>query len=230
MERYLRNHDAISASEQTLLATKRVLVVGCGGLGGYVIEHLARIGVGHLRVVDGDVFEESNLNRQLLSSTMNLGRPKTLAAQQRVMAINPLVKTEAFQTYLTAENAGELLAGCDLAVDALDNIPTRLQLQQSAKESCIPLVHGAVAGWYGRVCVIQPGDDLLDLLCPPGCELSAEEQQSGTLSFTAALTAAWQAAEAIKLLLGKPALDGEILEIDLLRASVEKIKIKKTPN
>ncbi len=230
MQRYLRNHDAISASEQTLLAAKRVLVVGCGGLGGHVIEHLARIGVGHLRVVDGDFFEESNLNRQLLSSTMNLGRPKTLAAQQRVRAINPLVETEAFQTYLTAENAAELLAGCDLAVDALDNMPTRLLLQQAAKETSIPLVHGAVAGWYGRVCVIQPGDDLLDWLCPAGSELCGQEHQSGTLSFTAALTAAWQAAEAIKLLLGKPALDGEILEIDLLRAVVEKIKINKTPD
>ena len=230
MQRYLRNHDAISTSEQTLLAAKRVLVVGCGGLGGHVIEHLARIGVGHLRVVDGDFFEESNLNRQLLSSTMNLGRPKTLAAQQRVRAINPLVETEAFQTYLTAENAAELLAGCDLAVDALDNMPTRLLLQQAAKETSIPLVHGAVAGWYGRVCVIQPGDDLLDWLCPAGSELCGQEHQSGTLSFTAALTAAWQAAEAIKLLLGKPALDGEILEIDLLRAVVEKIKINKTPD
>lgn len=230
MQRYLRNHDAISASEQTLLAAKRVLVVGCGGLGGHVIEHLARIGVGHLRVVDGDFFEESNLNRQLLSSTMNLGRPKTLAAQQRVRAINPLVETEAFQIYLTAENAAELLAGCDLAVDALDNMPTRLLLQQAAKETSIPLVHGAVAGWYGRVCVIQPGDDLLDWLCPAGSELCGQEHQSGTLSFTAALTAAWQAAEAIKLLLGKPALDGEILEIDLLRAVVEKIKINKTPD
>ncbi|NLG41191.1 MAG: HesA/MoeB/ThiF family protein, partial [Chloroflexi bacterium] len=83
MLRYLRNHDAISEAEQAILAQKRVLVVGCGGLGGYVIECLARIGVGYLRVVDGDVFDETNLNRQLLSSNMNLGRPKTLAAQQR---------------------------------------------------------------------------------------------------------------------------------------------------
>ena len=92
MERYLRNHDAISQTDQAILAEKHVLVVGCGGLGGMVIECLARIGLGHLRVVDGDVFDETNLNRQLLSSTMNLGRPKTLAAQQRVMAVNPLVK------------------------------------------------------------------------------------------------------------------------------------------
>lgn len=225
MERYLRNQDAIDEAEQATLAINRVLVVGCGGLGGMVIECLARIGVGHLRVVDGDLFEASNLNRQLLSSTMNLGRPKTLAAKQRVMAVNPLVEVDAVQANLTAENALELLADCDVAVDCLDNIPPRLFLQQAAKTAGVPLVHGAVAGWVGRVCVIQPGEDLLNLLYPESGESQGEEQQMGTLSFTAALTASWQAAEVVKLLLGKPGLQGEILEMDLLNASVNKIKI-----
>ena len=225
VERYLRNHDAISEEEQAALATKRVLVVGCGGLGGIVIECLARIGVGHLRAVDGDVFEESNLNRQLMSSTMNLGRPKTLAAQQRVMAINPLVEVDAVQADLTAENALELLADCDVAVDCLDNIPSRLLLQQAAKVAGIPVVHGAVAGWLGRICVIQPGEDLLNLLYPETEESHGEEQQMGTLSFTAALTASWQAAETVKLLLGKPGLQGEILEVDLLNGSANRLRL-----
>ena len=225
MERYLRNHDAISEEEQAFLATKRVLVVGCGGLGGMVIECLARIGVGYLRVVDGDVFEESNLNRQLLSSTMNLGRPKTLAAQQRVMAVNPLVEVDAVQAELTVENARELLGECDVAVDCLDNIPARLVLQEAAKEAGIPVVHGAVAGWLGRICVIQPGEDLLTLLYPEPDEMRGEERLAGTLSFTAALTASWQSAETVKLLLGKPGLQGEILEVDLMAASVSKFTI-----
>lgn len=133
MERYLRNQDAISEVEQASLALNRVLVLGCGGLGGMVIECLARIGVGHLRVVDGDLFEASNLNRQLLCSTMNLGRPKTLAAKQRVMAVNPLVEVDAAQADLTAENALELLADCDVAVDCLDNIPARLVCSRRRK-------------------------------------------------------------------------------------------------
>ena len=227
MLRYLRNHDAISEAEQAILAQKRVLVVGCGGLGGYVIECLARIGVGYLRVVDGDVFDETNLNRQLLSSSMNLGRPKTLAAQQRVMAVNPLVEVEAFQTLLIAENAVPLLDGCDVAVDALDNIPSRLVLQQAAKTAGIPLVHGAVAGWIGQVCVVQPGQELLNSLYPASTDNQGEEQETGTLSFTAALTASWQAAETVKLLLGKPGLDGEILELDLLNSSFVKIKLSE---
>ena len=225
MERYLRNHDAISEEQQAMLATKRVLVVGCGGLGGMVIECLARIGVGYLRAVDGDVFEESNLNRQLMSSTMNLGRPKTLAAKQRVMAVNPLVEVEAVQADLTAEDALELLADCDVAVDCLDNISTRLVLQEAAKTAGIPVVHGAVAGWLGRICVIQPGEDLLNLLYPETEESHGEEQQMGTLSFTAALTASWQAAETVKLLLGKPGLQGEILEVDLLNGSAIRLRL-----
>ena len=227
MLRYLRNHDAISEAEQAILAQKRVLVVGCGGLGGYVIECLARIGVGYLRVVDGDVFDETNLNRQLLSSSMNLGRPKTLAAQQRVMAVNTLVEVEAFQTLLTDENAVPLLDGCDVAVDALDNIPSRLVLQQAARSAGIPLVHGAVAGWIGQVCVVQPGQDLLNSLYPASTDTQGEEQETGTLSFTAALTSSWQAAETVKLLLGKPGLHGEILEIDLLTTTINKFKISE---
>lgn len=225
MERYLRNQDAISEVEQASLALNRVLVLGCGGLGGMVIECLARIGVGHLRVVDGDLFEASNLNRQLLCSTMNLGRPKTLAAKQRVMAVNPLVVVDAAQADLTAENALELLADCDVAVDCLDNIPARLVLQQAAKTTCIPVVHGAVAGWFGRICVIQPGEDLLNVLYPEAEEAQGEEQQTGTLSFTAALTASWQAAETVKLLLGKPGLSGEILEVDLLNGSASRLRL-----
>ena len=225
MERYLRNHDAISEEEQAFLSTKRVLVVGCGGLGGMVIECLARIGVGYLRVVDGDVFEESNLNRQLLSSRMNLGRPKILAAQQRVMAVNPLVVVDAVQAELTVENARELLGECDVAVDCLDNIPARLVLQEAAKEAGIPVVHGAVAGWLGRICVIQPGEDLLTLLYPEPDEMRGEERLAGTLSFTAALTASWQSAETVKLLLGKSGLQAEILEVDLMAASVSKFTI-----
>ena len=225
LERYLRNQDAISDAEQEILAQKCVLVVGCGGLGGYVIECLARIGVGHMRVVDNDVFDESNLNRQLLSSSMNLGRPKTLAARQRAMAINPLVEIEAYQTKFTAENAPELVAGCDIAIDALDNIPSRLLLQQAAKTAGISLVHGAVAGWMGRVSVIQPGYDLFSQLYPAQTEIQGEEMERGALSFTVSLTASFQAAETVKLLLEKPSLTGELLEIDMLHSIVKKIKI-----
>ena len=225
--RYSRNVCTLSREECFAVKDLSICVIGCGGLGGYIIEMLGRLGIGHITAVDGDVFDETNLNRQLLSSSMNLGRPKTLAAQQRVMAVNPLVEVEAFQSLLTAENAVQLLEGCDVAVDALDNVPTRLLLQQAAKTAGIPLVHGAVAGWIGQVCVVQPGQDLLNSLYPASTDTQGEEQETGTLSFTAALTASWQAAETVKLLLGKPGLHGEILEIDLLTTTINKFKISE---
>jgi len=225
VERYLRNHDALSLDEQEKLASKRVLIVGCGGLGGVVIECLARIGVGHMRVVDGDVFDESNLNRQLLSSRMNLGRPKTLAAQQRVMAVNPLVEVEAVQAELTSDNAPELLGNYDIAVDCLDDIPSRLLLQQAAKEAGIPLVHAAIAGWRGQVAVVQPGEDLLSLLYNNSRQEQGEEISTGTLSFTAAALGALQASEVVKLLLGRQGLQGELLILDLLNASSTRLRL-----
>ena len=225
MERYLRNHDAISEADQATLAIDRVLVVGCGGLGGMVIECLARIGVGHLRVVDGDLFEATNLNRQILCSTMNLNRPKTLAAKQRVMAVNPLVEVDAVQANLTVENATSLLADCDVAVDCLDNIPARFVLQEAAKNAGLPLVHGAVAGWCGQVCVIRPGEDLLSFLYGETLEEQGEEVSAGTLSFTAAAVGALQAAEVVKLLLGKPGLSGELLVLDLMNASSTRLQL-----
>ncbi len=225
LDRYCQNQSAISAQDQAQLAAKRVLVVGCGGLGGYVLEFLGRLGVGQIRVVDGDLFEESNLNRQLLSSRMNLGRPKALAAQQRLQAINPLVQVEGLQVYLTEQNAPALLEGCHLVVDALDNIPDRLVLQEACAAAGIPLVHGALAGWWGQVCVVLPGEGWLSRIYEGAEDEQGSEKDLGALAFTAAAVAAVQAAEAAKLLLGKPGLRAELLQMDLLNNTVNKIAL-----
>jgi len=127
-ERYLRNLLSISQDEQARLAECRLLVVGCGGLGGFVVEYLCRLCVGFLRVVDPDSFNECNLNRQLLSSSMNLGRTKALAAQQRMQAVNSFVLVEGVQDYLNDDNAAELLSCCQVALDCLDSIPARRTL------------------------------------------------------------------------------------------------------
>ena len=222
--RYLKNYAAISVTEQSQLAKKRILIVGCGGLGGYLLEYLGRLGVGYITIVDGDVFDETNLNRQLLSSQMNLGKPKVLAAKHRMLAINPLVHLETVQENLTEENAASLVKGHDIVLDALDNIPDRLLLQRTCKEVGLPLVHGALAGWYGQVCVIQPGEDLLDLIYGNYDIEQGEELETGSLSFTAGLVASVQAGEAVKLLLGKPTLNRELLAVDLLRSQFDCIK------
>jgi molybdopterin/thiamine biosynthesis adenylyltransferase len=221
--RYIRNHKAISEADQATLQKKCVLVVGCGGLGGYVIECLGRLGVGRLVVVDGDVFDETNLNRQLLSSNMNLGKPKVLAAQQRVQAINPLVKVDAHQVMLTEINAPAMMQGCDLVIDALDNIPSRMVLIKAARDVNITLVHGAIAGWYGQVYIVRPGDKELEMLYESSPFEKGVEVELGNLAFTASLVASIQAAEATKLLLGVGEPIKGLLQIDLLQGMVEGI-------
>ncbi len=156
---------------------------------------------------------------------MNLNRHKTLAAKQRVMAVNPLVEVDAVQADLTTANAMELVADCDVVVDCLDNIPARMVLQEAAKNAGLPLVHGAVAGWCGQVCVVQPGEDLLRILYGDANEDQGEEVSAGTLSFTAAAVGALQAAEVVKLLLGRQGLRGELLVLDLLNATSNRIHI-----
>ena len=224
-ERYKYNHAAISESEQVKLKNKHVFVAGCGGLGGYVMECLARLGVGHITVVDGDVFEESNLNRQLLCSSMNLGKPKVRAAQQRIQAVNALVSVEARQIFITDDNAEELIKGCDVVVDCLDTIPSRLILQAAAREVGIPLVHGAVAGWSGHVCTILPGDNTLDVIYGHSKAEKGIESETGNLSFTVAYVASIQGAEVIKLLLQRGNHIRGLLQIDLLNMIFETIPL-----
>lgn len=218
--RYARNFDSISSAEQSTLAEKTVFVAGCGGLGGYVVEYLGRLGVGRLVVADPDVFDISNLNRQLLSSHMNLGKPKVLAAKQRMQAVNPLVRVDIHQVRLTNANALSLISGADVVVDALDNIPDRLVLQEACKEAGIPLVHGAIAGWCGQVCVVMPGQDLLNKIYPDSGVQHGDETETGNLSFTVALVAAQQAAEVVKLLLSRGTVRSTLMLIDLLHNEV----------
>jgi molybdopterin/thiamine biosynthesis adenylyltransferase len=214
-ERYARNMKMLSPAENDALAGKRAAVVGCGGLGGFVIEELGRLGVGFITAIDGDVFVESNLNRQLLATTSNLGQAKAEAARLRMQEVNPLVQVSVWNGMLTEENALELLAGHDVILDALDNVPARFLLQKACRELNIPLVHGAIAGWYGQVTTILPGDETLCRLYPPKLQRGTE-QELGNPSFTPALTASIQVAEALKILIGRgELLRGVVLRFDL---------------
>lgn len=124
-KRYSRNMEALSAEECEKLHNKSVCIVGCGGLGCYVLEALARIGVLKLRVVDCDVFDETNLNRQLYSNSESLGRLKVEVAKEVAAKVNPEVKLDAVQAELTKDSAKKLIEGADLVVDCLDNFSAR---------------------------------------------------------------------------------------------------------
>lgn len=205
--RYIRNRDILSLEEQLTLAKSRVAVIGAGGLGGQVILLLARLGVGHLVVIDRDVFDETNLNRQALCAKASLGTSKANEAAVTVSSINPAVLVTAHQIPLDTSNGRELLAGCHLVVDALDNVSDRLALEQVAQSLGIPLVHGALAGFQGQVMTIVPGDPGLKQIYHPqwAREESAKRPEAvlGVPSITAAFVATLEAMEVLKVLLGR---------------------------
>ncbi len=223
-KRYDRNIGTISAEEQATLMQKSVCVVGCGGLGGGVIENLTRLGIGKLTIVDCDVFDETNLNRQVLSNENNIGKLKAEEGAAQMAAINSSVEITTINTELNEENCRGIIAGHDLVVDAVDNIKARLVLEKECEEESITLVHGAIAGWNGQVAVIRPGDRILRNIYQ-GNEDRGDELQTGNPSFTPAVVSGLQTAEAIKVLLGREGvLENKMLMIDLIEHQYEVIE------
>jgi len=221
-ERYSRNLGALTETEADRLRTKSVCVIGCGGLGGYIIELLARLGIGSLTVVDGDSFALSNLNRQLLSTEALIGKIKVRAAFDRVREINSGVSVFTVPTYLTQANADSILKGHDVVIDALDNISSRRILAESCGRLGLTLVHGAISGWCAQVAVIAPNSGALDSIYP----VDLPEKKPSSLSFTPALTASIQVAEAVKVLIGREVpLQSRLLVIDLLTQEYNTIKL-----
>jgi molybdopterin/thiamine biosynthesis adenylyltransferase len=149
-ERYLRNRETISLTDQMNLLRGHAAVIGCGGLGGYVIEELARLGVGTMTLIDPDSFEEHNLNRQILCTMDTLGLPKVEAARDRVGRINPAVEVKAVKDAFSREKGPDMLDGVQVVLDGLDSIPARLELGDVCASLHTPLVHGSVGGWYVR--------------------------------------------------------------------------------
>ena len=218
-DRSLRNIPALTEEDCGRLCQKRVLIVGCGGLGGNLISIFSRIGVGKLRIVDGDVFETTNLNRQLFSEIPVLGQNKAKVAADRIARINPEITVDVVQDFLTEENAAALLQDCDIAVDALDNIPGRRILAVACEKAGIPLVYGAISGWVAQSALSIPGDKLVEKLYPEDTVV----RDKSVLSFTPALCASMQAALCIKYLAGRPVETGKIYYFDLLNQEFETI-------
>ena len=222
--RYLRNYGTIGKDGQLKLLKAKVVVAGAGGLGGWIIETLARIGVGELTVIDGDVFEDNNLNRQLFCTEYNLGEGKAEAAKRRVANINGAVEVEAQAIWLREENVRGVLADARVVVDALDNLPTRFLLQDEAGKMQIPFVHGAIGGYQGQVMTVMPEDKGLDLIYPGGRQGREKgvETLLGNPATTPIITASWQAQEVVKIILGQGELiRNKLLYLDALNGVAE---------
>ncbi|MBI9015052.1 MAG: HesA/MoeB/ThiF family protein [Clostridiales bacterium] len=219
MMRYSKNEKMLTPEENKSLKNFRVAVIGCGGLGGYCIEMLARLGIGSIVCVDGDVFDESNLNRQLLSEEALIGHSKAGTAKKHVAKINSKVQVMAFDEMLTEKNYQRIIERCDVLVDAVDSIDTKLFLQNICEKLNLPLVHGAIGGWYGQVSTVLPGDRTLDLVYK---NKKSIEKELGNPSFTPGTIASIQVAEVLKVLLNKgDILTKKLLFIDLLNHDYE---------
>jgi len=199
-QRYLRNLGTFSYAGQLKLLESTVVLAGLGGLGGQLIEQLGRVGIGEIIAADPDVFEETNLNRQLLSNEANLGKEKTNEAKERLEKINKAVEFTGFHSRLD-ELPDDVWEKADLVFDCLDNIDDRLVLAQKCSTSNCPLVHGAVAGWYGEVGVVWPGSKMLEKHYQGQHE--GLEKELGTPPFTAAVAANLMGAKGCQILMGK---------------------------
>jgi molybdopterin/thiamine biosynthesis adenylyltransferase len=225
--RYEKNIGTIGTDGQRRLSESCAAVIGCGGLGGWIIELLARSGIGKLVVVDGDVFSESNLNRQLLCTENNIGQNKSEAAVKRIAAINSEVKTVPVPLFINDDNANEILTGCNIVFDALDNIRSRLIICKAARVLNIPVVHGAIAGWFGQISVIMPDSKLLPEIWESQNDKGIETEL-GNPPFTPSLIASFQVSEGIKYLIEKNTYLScdSLLYVDILENRLDRIKLK----
>ena len=226
--------DEVGEEGQAKLLASRVLVVGAGGLGSPALLYLAAAGVGTLGIVDDDVVELSNLQRQIIHATDRLGAPKVESAIERLAAINPEVRVIAHRLRLDAANARALVAAYDLVVDGSDNFATRYALNDACVAERRPLVAASLLRFEGQLSTFKPHAGGPCYRClhptapPPGTIPRCEE--AGILGAVAGVMGTLQAAEAIKELLGLgEGLAGVLLIYDALGARFTRIKVPKDP-
>ena len=227
--RYLRNTGTIGLDGQIKLLQATVAVVGAGGLGSTVIELLARQGIGHLIVIDDDRFTEQNLNRQIMSTEENLGEYKVLVAAKRAKEINSATSVTTFRERLTRENAEKLLGSAQVVVDGLDNLSSRLVVEQACRQLAIPYIHASIGGFSGQLMTIFPGDVGLSSLYGSSCDTLPEqgvETRIGNPPATVAMIAALQVQEVVKIItgVGTP-IRNQILFVDTREFAIDRIEL-----
>ncbi len=220
---------------QLKLLDSKVLLIGAGGLGSPASLYLAAAGVGRIGIVDADVVDESNLQRQIVHSTESLGEPKVESAKRTIEALNPDVEVVAYKERLTSENIERILAdGWDVIVDGADNFPTRYLVNDASIWHKIPVVHGSIYRFEGQVTVFKPyeGPCYRCLFpTPPPPELAPSCAEGGVLGVLPGVIGSLQASEALKLALGigEP-LVGRLLLFDALAATFDEVKLRRDPD
>jgi molybdopterin/thiamine biosynthesis adenylyltransferase/rhodanese-related sulfurtransferase len=219
---------------QQKLLDARVLLIGAGGLGSPSSLYLAAAGVGTLGIVDADIVDDSNLQRQIVHSTNTLGEPKVLSAKRALEALNPDVNVITYEERLTSENVERILAdGWDVIVDGADNFPTRYLVNDASVWHDIPVVHGSIYRFEGQVTVFHPhvGPCYRCLYpAPPPPELAPSCAEGGVLGVLPGIVGSLQASEALKLIIGAgETLTGRLLLFDALHTTFDEVNVKKDP-
>jgi len=220
---------------QQRLLDARVLLIGAGGLGSPAALYLAAAGVGTIGIIDPDVVDDSNLQRQIVHSTERLGEPKVDSAKRTIEALNADVEVVTFQERLTSENVEEVLArGWDVILDGTDNFPTRYLLNDASVWHGLPVVHGSIYRFEGQVTVFKPGDGPCYRCLypsPPPPELAPSCAEGGVLGVLPGIVGTLQTNEALKLALdiGDP-LIGRLLLFDALATDFTEVHLKKNPD
>jgi sulfur-carrier protein adenylyltransferase/sulfurtransferase len=217
---------------QQKLLDGRVLLIGAGGLGSPASLYLAAAGVGTLGIVDDDVVDDSNLQRQIVHSTERLGEPKVLSAKRTVEALNPDVRVVPYEERLTSENIERILAdGWDVIVDGADNFPTRYLVNDASVWHDIPVVHGSIYRFEGQVTVFHPGVGPCYRCLyptPPPPELAPSCAEGGVLGVLPGIIGSLQASEALKLILGtEDTLTGRLLLFDALHTTFDEVTVRR---
>ncbi|MCU0629871.1 MAG: HesA/MoeB/ThiF family protein [Methanoregulaceae archaeon] len=225
LERYHRQIMLFGEAGQEKLKSARVVIAGAGGLGCPVATYLAVAGVGHLRIIDHDTVDRSNLNRQILHWDMDTGRAKTESAGKKLQAINPDIEIEEARVRINEETAPGLVRDTDAIVDAMDNYPTRYLLNHLACKFGIPLFHGAIRGFDGQVTTIIPGRTAcLSCIFPK----APPKEIFPVIGVTAGIIGLIQANEVIKYLLGTgELLENRLLIWDGLHSILEEINVER---
>jgi molybdopterin/thiamine biosynthesis adenylyltransferase len=223
----------IGGKGQEKLLDAKVLVVGAGGLGSPVTEYLAAAGIGKIGIVDYDVVDISNLQRQTIHAG-NLGKNKAESAKEFVERLNPDVDVDAYPFRITAENVRRLVRKYDVIVDCTDNFPTRFMLNDACVLEIKPLVHAAVLRFEGQLMTIKPHESAcyrcVFVEAPPPHTVPSC-QEAGVIGITTGLLGTLQASEALKLILGKVnILTNKLLYVDLLNMDFDLLELEKNPS
>ncbi len=223
----------VGGKGQKKLSQAKIFVVGAGGLGSPVALYLAAAGIGTIGLIDSDVVDLSNLQRQILHHTPDVGRSKVLSAKEKIYALNPEVTVETYEDRFTASNALELIKPYDIVIDGVDNFPTKFLINDACYFADKPLVHGGILRFDGRVFSIIPKKSACYRCIfkePPPAGLVPSCQEAGIIGVVAGIIGTIQATEAIKLILGigQPLTD-RILDFDAQKTSFREIKTKRNP-